>query len=108
VGALPCGGRVTALSKRFCVFDISPVHLILLLAIALIVFGPRRLPEMARNLGRGVREFKSAIAIDDPAPRPPSPAQPPSGTSTLSTTADDPALEGIVRSGDDQPARPRE
>jgi sec-independent protein translocase protein TatA len=90
------------------VFDVSPVHLLLLLAIALIVFGPRRLPEMARNLGRGVREFKSAIAIDDPAPQSAPGTPPPTETTTLSTTAHDSVLEGIVRSGDDQPARPRE
>jgi len=34
------------------------------LVIALIVLGPKRLPEMARNLGRGVREFKEAISLD--------------------------------------------
>jgi sec-independent protein translocase protein TatA len=102
------------------VFDVSPVHLILLAAIALIVFGPRRLPEMARNLGRGVREFKSAVAMDDRSDRAQQPgtvtaapsaaapvvATPP--TAALSTLAHDPDVEGFVRSGDDQPARPAE
>jgi sec-independent protein translocase protein TatA len=107
--ALPCTGRVTALTERLCVFDISPVHLILLLAIALVVFGPKRLPEMARNLGRGVREFKSAIAVDEHAPHAAPAAQAPAETATLSTAAaHDPALEGFVRSGEDQPARPSE
>ena len=97
-------------------FDVSPVHLILLAAIALIVFGPRRLPEMARSLGRGVREFKSAIAVED---RPSAPPQPPadsaaSGAPTpvlgtaVSTPAHETSLEGFVRSGEDQPARPSE
>ena len=36
----------------------------MVLVIALIVLGPKRLPEMARNLGRGVREFKEAISMD--------------------------------------------
>jgi sec-independent protein translocase protein TatA len=98
------------------VFDISPVHLILLAAIALIVFGPRRLPELARSLGRGVREFKSAIAVDNPPQGPqqpapssvaPSPPAPASGAG-LGAPAHETSLEGFVRSGEDQPARPTE
>jgi sec-independent protein translocase protein TatA len=34
------------------------------LVIALLVLGPQRLPEMARNLGKGIREFKEAISLD--------------------------------------------
>ena len=96
-------------------FDISPVHLILLAAIALIVFGPRRLPEMARNLGRGVREFKSAVAMDHPAGgtqqpgpetgSPPAPGATPA-TTALGTPSPDSGVDGFLRSGDDQPARP--
>jgi TatA/E family protein of Tat protein translocase len=39
----------------------SPTHLLFIAAIALIVLGPKRLPELARALGRGVREFRDAI-----------------------------------------------
>ncbi|MCL2770157.1 MAG: twin-arginine translocase TatA/TatE family subunit [Solirubrobacterales bacterium] len=39
----------------------SPVHLLFIAAVALIVLGPKRLPELARALGRGVREFRAAI-----------------------------------------------
>jgi sec-independent protein translocase protein TatA len=42
-------------------FDIGPGELILLLAIALLIFGPSRLPELARSLGKGIREFREAI-----------------------------------------------
>ena len=45
-------------------FNVGPMELIIVLVIALIVLGPKRLPEMARNLGRGVREFKEAISLD--------------------------------------------
>jgi TatA/E family protein of Tat protein translocase len=40
--------------------SIGPTEIILVLAIALLVFGPSRLPEMGRTLGRGMREFKRA------------------------------------------------
>jgi len=50
------------------VFDISPLQILLVLGIALLVFGPRRLPELGRNLGRGVRDFRRSVSGDDPAP----------------------------------------
>jgi sec-independent protein translocase protein TatA len=43
------------------VFDLSPVQIIIALSVALLVFGPRRLPEMGRGLGRGLREFRSTL-----------------------------------------------
>ncbi len=49
--------------------DISPIQIIIVLAIALLVFGPKRLPGMGRDLGRGIRDFKSGLTGDDPAPR---------------------------------------
>jgi sec-independent protein translocase protein TatA len=42
----------------------QPTHLLLILAVALLVLGPKRLPEMARSLGRGFRDFKDAIGGD--------------------------------------------
>jgi len=43
----------------------QPMHLVLILAIALFVFGPRRLPELGRSLGQGIRGFKQAVSHDD-------------------------------------------
>ncbi|HEV2275015.1 MAG TPA: twin-arginine translocase TatA/TatE family subunit [Acidobacteriaceae bacterium] len=39
----------------------QPTHLILIFAIALLVFGPRKLPELGQGLGKGIRGFKDAL-----------------------------------------------
>ena len=46
-------------------FNIGPLELLVVLIIALIVLGPQRLPEVARSVGRGMREFRSALEHDD-------------------------------------------
>ncbi len=40
---------------------IGPAELILILGVALIVFGPAKLPELGRSLGQGLREFKKSM-----------------------------------------------
>jgi len=39
----------------------SPMHIVLLLLIALLLFGAKRLPEIGRSLGSGMREFKDSV-----------------------------------------------
>jgi TatA/E family protein of Tat protein translocase len=39
----------------------SPVHLLFIAAVALIVLGPKRLPDLARALGQGIREFRQSL-----------------------------------------------
>ena len=46
--------------------QIGPGEIILVLAIALIVLGPKRLPGAARSIGRGLREFKQSLSEVDP------------------------------------------
>ena len=41
---------------------LHPTHLIILLGIALLILGPKRLPEAGRALGQGLKEFKSSIS----------------------------------------------
>ena len=62
--------------------NVGPTELIIVLVIALIVLGPKRLPEVGRSVGKGMREFKDSLSgidkdddddEDEPAPlrRPP-------------------------------------
>jgi sec-independent protein translocase protein TatA len=103
--------------------DISPIQILIVLAIALLVFGPKRLPEMGRNIGRGLREFKSSVAdfsFDEPSPSGGRPAErPPAAVAELEADAEaaaaqpvpeeptgtdpDEDLDGIVVPGDPPP-----
>lgn len=42
--------------------DIGPMEIILLLLVALLLFGAERLPEIGRSVGQGVREFKDSLS----------------------------------------------
>ena len=44
---------------------LQPTHLLFVLVIALLVLGPKRLPEVGRSLGRGLRDFRNAVSGDD-------------------------------------------
>src|SRR3981081_3773329 len=44
---------------------LQPTHLLFVLVVALLVLGPKRLPEAGRALGRGLRDFRSAISGED-------------------------------------------
>jgi sec-independent protein translocase protein TatA len=46
----------------------QPMHLLVILGIALLVFGPKKLPELGRGLGESIRGFKEAL---NAAPEPP-------------------------------------
>ena len=48
----------------------NPIHLAFLLAILLMVFGAKRLPELGRSLGSGMRGFKESISAEAPVPAP--------------------------------------
>ena len=43
-------------------FNLGPGELLLILAIALVVLGPKKLPEVGRSLGKGMREFKDSLS----------------------------------------------
>ncbi len=46
----------------------QPTHLLVIFAIALLVFGPKRLPELGKGLGEAIRGFKDAFKSSDPTP----------------------------------------
>jgi sec-independent protein translocase protein TatA len=41
--------------------NIGPMEILVLLIIALVVFGPKRLPELGKSLGKGIREFRGTV-----------------------------------------------
>jgi sec-independent protein translocase protein TatA len=45
--------------------NIGPLELAVVLIIALVIFGPKRLPELGRSMGKGFREFKNSITGND-------------------------------------------
>ncbi len=44
---------------------LSPSHLIIVLLIIMLLFGAKRLPELGRNLGQGIKEFKEGLATKE-------------------------------------------
>lgn len=54
----------------------SPFHWLLVLAIALVVFGPKRVPEIGTNLGAAIRGFREALRGEEGRPAPPPVSRP--------------------------------
>ena len=88
-------------------FDIGLQELVLILVIALLVFGPTRLPELGRALGRAMREFRRAteefrstvetnLHINDPDPLPATPAPATTETATVPAAPPSGALPDSV------------
>jgi sec-independent protein translocase protein TatA len=42
----------------------QPMHLLMILGIALLIFGPRKLPELGKGLGEAIRQFKTGVLQD--------------------------------------------
>lgn len=57
----------------------QPMHLLILLVIALLIFGPSKLSGLGKGLGEGIRNFKNAMR-DGETPNPPSTPNPPANT----------------------------
>ena len=49
----------------------QPMHLLVIFGIALLVFGPKKLPELGKGIGEGIRGFKSAMKAEEEKPATP-------------------------------------
>lgn len=69
---------------------IGPWEILILLLVVLLIFGPKRLPELGRSLGRGMREFKNSVkeigGDDDHDDLPPPPPGEPRERETINPT----------------------
>jgi sec-independent protein translocase protein TatA len=97
------------------VFNIGPTELIVIMVVALIVFGPKRLPEIGRTLGRSLQEFRRAsndlrreleqdVTPDPPAG--PSPSIPPRSEAPAPETVVEPPVTKEGPTGDAETAGP--
>ena len=68
--------------------NVGPLELVIVLVIALIILGPKRLPEVGKSIGKGMREFKDAVTgkDDERAELTPPPTSPAPSTTKPSET----------------------
>jgi sec-independent protein translocase protein TatA len=59
---------------------LQPTHLLIILVVALFIFGPKKLPELGQGLGKGIRSFRDSMraVTEEPEKKDPPPPQPPS------------------------------
>ena len=74
--------------------NIGLPEIAIILVIALIVFGPKRLPELGRSMGKGIREFKSSLSSDKDDDEVPEIERPRADTAVRAEEA--PLVEGEV------------
>jgi len=65
--------------------EMSPIHWLIVLAIVLLLFGGKKIPEVMRGLGAGVRNFKEGMHGDGTAPPPTTPSTPSAPSSSAPT-----------------------
>lgn len=74
-------------------FGISIWELMILLIVLLLIFGAKRLPEMGRSLGKGMREFKDSVSgVEETVTTPTPTTTPPAPPAELPSASSDPVL----------------
>ncbi|MGH3136178.1 MAG: Sec-independent protein translocase subunit TatA/TatB [Gaiellaceae bacterium] len=76
---------------------IGTPELIIIMVVLLLLFGAKRLPEMGRSVGRGMREFKDAVTGDEKSPAEPAELPAPNEPGTNDRQADDTPAEKAER-----------
>jgi sec-independent protein translocase protein TatA len=61
---MPLSGQPTCTLRSIVGDILQPTHLLLILVVALLVLGPKRLPEVGRSVGKGIRDFKDAVSLE--------------------------------------------
>jgi TatA/E family protein of Tat protein translocase len=79
----------------------NPTHIALIVVVLLLVFGARRLPEIGRSLGSGIREFKGAITGESEKAQVP----PPTPIATVAPASEDPTAGVAPAAAQEQPER---
>jgi sec-independent protein translocase protein TatA len=82
--------------------NVGPLEIAVVLVIVLVVFGPKRLPELGKSMGKGIREFKGSLSMDD---KDESPAEQEhheltAGKAGVAAQASSESLDGVVVTDD--------
>jgi sec-independent protein translocase protein TatA len=67
----------------------SPMHLLIIAIVILVLFGGRKIPEVMKGLGQGVREFKEGMRGDQPPAQTSQPVNPPAAATPPSATTEE-------------------
>ena len=81
---------MSALPSIVAILDVGSTEIVVILLVVLLLFGSKRMPDLARSVGKSLRELKKATsgieaelrrAMEEPPPAPPRPARPPTADS---------------------------
>jgi sec-independent protein translocase protein TatA len=77
--------------------NVGPMEIILVLIVALIVFGPKKLPELGKSLGKGINEFKGSISGDHESSEPAAVESAPVKVAPVAVTAEPVVVEPATK-----------